>query len=299
MLIDNIGANNDFTPQLRKELEDKVRELAGSNGTIKFQFDISNPNPDPQKQGGAMIWPWIYTLTPKTFNVIDPYEKRDNKQASKKVVLIEALDENNKVTRVRPVRLKQSEKGVLTLHVGDDSKEDFDIAIYLLLHPRNRNGKFSAKSQHQVFELIDEKAVAKERTILRSEKVKALVAVEKMSVADLRQFADAMAWEERDVDIIRDMAQAIAEADSKMFLSLVDENNKTIEYKATIKKATDKNIIYFDNSAYSYIYTDTRQPLLAIELSGEENPVDKLAFWFINGGDKAEAAYKKLKASIK
>lgn len=299
MLIDNIGNNNDFSQELREELVQKVKDMAGSNGILKFKFDIANPNPDPDKKEGEFVWPWLYTLTPKTFFITDPYEKRSGKTASKKVVLIEAVDDDNKVTRVRSVRLEAKHKGVLTLHTSDESSDDFAIAMFLLLHPRNRNGKFSVKTQHQVFELIDEKAVAKEKTKVRSLRTKAILAVEKMAVSELKQFSDAMAWNETDVDIIRDMAAELAEANPEMFLSLVDENNRTIECKATIKRAMDKQIIFFDNASYSYVYTDSRQPLFAVELTGTENPADKLAYWFINGGDKAEAAYKKLKASIK
>lgn len=300
MLLDNIGVNNDFTPELRKKLEDEVRKMGGSNGVIRYKFDIANPDPDPDKKG-QVVFPWLYTLTPKTFFVLDPFEKRPNKQASKKVVLIEnteVVNDNINVTRVKSVKVKQNEKGVFTLRIND-SIEDLEMAMYLQLHPANGKGEFKAQNRRSVFEVIDDKAEAQGRTKSRSNRVKALLAVEKMSVAELREFALAMAWEESDVDIIRDQAQTIAESSPDVLLNLLDENNKTVEYKATIQKAVDKNIIYFDNANYSYMYTDTRQVLLAIDLSGDGSTADKLAFWFINGGDKADAAYKKLKASLK
>jgi hypothetical protein len=247
-----------------------------------------------------MIYPWLYTLTPKSFFIVDPFEKRPNKQASKNVVLIdntEIVGENIKVSKVRSIKVKQADKGVLTLRISN--LEEFEMAMYLQLHPANGKGEFKAQNRRSVFEVIDEKGEAQSRNKARSNRVKALVAVEKMSVTELREFALAMAWEETDVDIIRDQAQAIAEGSPEVLLNLLDENNKTIEYKATIQKAVDKNIIYFDNANYSYMYTDTRQVLLAIDLSGDGSTADKLAFWFINGGDKADAAYKKLKASLK
>lgn len=300
MLLENIGISNDLSPKFRTELEDKVRKMGGATGVIRFKFYISNDDPDPDKKGQKM-WPWLYTLTPKTFNVQDPYEDRPNKQKVKRIVLVDQIENTPQgmvVSKVRSVKIEQKSKGILELRVND-STDDFDYAMYLLLHPANINGQFKDPKRQSVFELLDDKADAQERNKNRSVKVKALLVVEKMTLAELREFAAAMAWEDTDADIIRDQAQALAESSPEMLLSLLDENNKTIEYKATIKKATDKSVIYFDNSDYSYKYMDTRVVIYAAEPSGEGQPIDKLAFWFINGGEKAEAAYKKLKASLK
>lgn len=298
MLLDSIGLNNNFSEKLRDELRNEVEKMGGTSGVIRFSFDISNPNPDPDKKGGAIIWPWKYTLTPKTFRITDPHDKQ-----TKFVGMVEETTPSVNgtgvtVTRWRSVKVENQDKGVLTLHTKT-SIEDFEMAMYLLLHPANAKGKFRDATKRAVFELIDDKAVAQERTKLRGNKVKALLAVEKMSVTQLRDFALAMAWDETDVDIIRDNAQAIAESDADMLLNLLDETNKTVEYKATIKKAEDKGLIFFDAMEYSYKYVDTRQVIFAVEPSGQGEPQDKLAFWFINGGEKAEAAYKKLKAAIK
>jgi hypothetical protein len=211
MLLDAIGLNNNFSRQLRDELSAEIEKLGGTTGVVRFKFDISNQNPDPQKTGGAVIWPWKYTLTPKTFRIKDPHDKE-----SKFVGMIEESKQTPngvEITRWRSIKLDNKDKGILTLRTKDND-EEFEMAMYLLLHPANGKGRFKDAQKKSVFEVVDEKAVAQERNKQRSEKVKALLAVEKMSVTQLRDFALAMAWEETDVDIIRDNAQALAEAEA-------------------------------------------------------------------------------------
>jgi len=53
ILLREQGQYNDLTPELRNKLEGKVR---GFGKTVRYKFDISNENPDPQKHDGKVLW---------------------------------------------------------------------------------------------------------------------------------------------------------------------------------------------------------------------------------------------------
>ena len=57
---------------LRQKLEDQIISFGKR---VRFKFDISNPNPDPELKGEKM-YPFKYTLDPITFDIMDRYEDK-------------------------------------------------------------------------------------------------------------------------------------------------------------------------------------------------------------------------------
>lgn len=82
-MLQREGVWNDLSPKLIEKLEAQINSFGKS---VRFKFDISNPDPDPEKRAaGAILYPFSYTLDPVTFQINDKYEDRPDKQKMKKV----------------------------------------------------------------------------------------------------------------------------------------------------------------------------------------------------------------------
>ena len=86
MKLEAVAHYNNLSPKLRKELEEKIK---GFGKAVRYKFDISKHNPDPDKYNGEVVWPNTYTLDPCVWNIVDPYET-DVKAKSKKECKTEA-----------------------------------------------------------------------------------------------------------------------------------------------------------------------------------------------------------------
>lgn len=293
MLIQQVAHYNDLSPELRKEVEEKVR---GFGKMVRYKFDISNPNPDPTFVNGRIIWPTIYTLDPSVFNINDPYEKREGKSKSKRIALVEGVDEKGIPNRFKKIRVHGRKAGVLSLAL--ENEEEFAMAVMIELHPKLTGGKFADPKKKQVITRIDEVATATEKKELRSAKLKALTVAQQMSDKDIKNFADAMMWDStQDPKVLANMVEELAETDPSFFNDLVA--GKSIEYQAVVKQALDRQVIGFDPASWKVFWSSNMQPITVLSPAGDKNHVEKMAEWFQIGGVGAEESFKKIKSLIK
>lgn len=294
MLLRQQGEFNDLSPKLRDELTKKVQSFGKR---VRYKFEISNPNPDPLKENGAVIWPNVYTLQPATFYINDKQENRGDKSNSKQIGLVEKSDERGFPIKFKKINVLAKDKGILTLEL-EEIQEHFDFAMYLEMHPKLTGGQFADKSKRQVVTRIDEHKLAKEQRELRSEKLKALSEVQSMSDEELKNFADAMLWDStEELDLIRNKAEELAETNP---IYLNDKiKGKTIEYQALVKQAIDKGVIGFDPAEYKFIYRGNNQTITILTPAGKNNEVEKFAEWLQVGGAKTDEIYKKIKSLVK
>lgn len=294
MLIQQVAHFNDLSPKLRDEIEGKVKSFGKS---VRYKFDISNPNPDPTFTNGKVIWPNIYTLDPTVFNINDPYEDRKDKSKSKRIAIIDGVDEKGLPNRFKKIRVHGRMQGIFTLNVLDN-EEDFAMAVFLELHPKLTNGKFSDKTKKQVITRIDEVANATEQRTARTTKVKALNVAQQMSDAERVSFADAMMWDStQEISVLGNLIEELAETDPVFFNDLVE--GKSIEFQAVVKQALDRQIIGFDPAEWKFFWHSNQQPITVLSPVGGKNHVEKMAEWFQIGGKSADEAYKKIKSLIK
>ena len=136
-MLQQQGIYNDFTDELRAEIDKKIE---GFGKKMRIKFDISKPNPDPAKYNGNTIYPFLYTLDPKTFKITDPYEKRPGKQKVKNVGIVDKINEKGDVASFKCVRISERMKGVLELDLA--VPEQLEMAEYVLLHPKLKEGKY-------------------------------------------------------------------------------------------------------------------------------------------------------------
>jgi hypothetical protein len=294
MLLGNVGHFNDLSPKLRNRLEEKVR---GFGKVVRYKFNISKPNPDPQKYNGDTIWPNIYTLDPARFTITDKEEDRKDRQKVKNIAIIDGIDEKGIPNKFRKIRVEAGNKGIFTLRLEDDP-EHIDIAMFLELHPKHENGEFFDKTKQPIFSRIDEKALATTQREKRTAKSLALVAAQKMSDKEVVDFADAMMWDStEETDVLRNRIEEMAENEPVYFNELVQGNS--IKMQAVVKRALDRELITYDPASWKFVWTNNQQPITVISPDGEKNHVEKMAEWLTIGGKSAEEIYKKIEGLVK
>jgi len=297
MLLRTEADFNDISPELRKKLEERVK---GFGKTVRYKFDISSENPDPQKHDGKVIWPNQYILDPATFYIQDTLEKREGKSKSKRIGLILETDYENghlKIKKYDKIKVDGKYKGVFTLQL-EEIPEHFEYALYLEMHPKLTGGDFADKSKRQMISRIDEKAAATEARKVRSDRKKALDAVEGMSDKQLIDFADAMMWDSsQDPNVLRNLAEELAETDPVYFNDKVE--GKTVEYQAAVKQALNKQVIMFDPADRSFSYASNKQKIVILPPISGKNEVEQFAEWIQVGGSKEKAVYEQIKTLIK
>lgn len=296
MSLENFAHYNDLSPKLRLELEKKVESFGR---VVRYRFDIARPNPDPSRYNGDTVYPNIYTLDPTRFTLQDPYEDRDDKTKTKTVALIDenAISADGLPEKFIKVRVNGASKAVLTLNI-EDNREDFYIAMFLELHPKNKGGKFSRKDVHHVFSRIDENAAAREARTERSERLKALNAAQSMSDSELIDFADAMQWDSSEhIEVLRNKTEELADTNPIYFNDLV--SSKAIEYQALIKQAMNKDLISFNYGEYKFVWSGNQQTITTLSPTGTQTEIQKLSEWMQTNGNKGDDLYKKLKSLVK
>jgi hypothetical protein len=293
MLLEHQGLFNDFSPELRKKLEKTVESFGNS---VRYKFDISSINPDPQKSNGPVVWPSKYTLKPKTFTIKDDFEKREGKQKVKQVGLVREVNDKGQPTRFESVVVYEGNQGIL--HLDLTIPENIQIAMLCELHPKLSGGDYADKTKKQMFSRIDEKKLAVDKRTERSAKLKALTVAQGMSDKELKQFADAMMWDSTDeVDILRNKVEEIAETSPALFNDLVESKN--LEYRATVKRAMDNKVVTFDPTEYKFLWVSNQQLITRLQPSTVKNEVEVMAEWLLTGGDSAKEVYTKIKSLLK
>ena len=288
MQLEPVAHYNNLSAKLREEIEAKIK---GFGKSVRYKFEISKPNPDPAKYNGDTVWPNRYTLDPAVWDVTDPYEVA-GKSKSKKIGIIEAVDENGKPNRFRKIRVMAPQKGVLILDL--ENQEDYYTAFALELHPKLIGGKFEDKNAYRVVTRIDENAEAETKRKERTARKKALDAAESMEDADIVNFADAMMWDSGEpANILRNKVEELAETDPEFFNDLIEK--KEIQVRALVKQALDKRIITHDPVENKFMWASNMQLITALPVSMTANHVQQFSEWLVVGGTKAEEVHKKIK----
>ena len=288
MQLEPVAHYNNLSAKLREEIEAKLK---GFGKSVRYKFEISKPNPDPAKYNGDTVWPNRYTLDPAVWDVTDPYEVA-GKSKSKKIGIVEAVDENGKPNRFRKIRVMAPQKGVLILDL--ENQDDYYTAFALELHPKLIGGKFEDKNAYRVVTRIDENAEAETKRKERTSRKKALDAAESMEDTDIVNFADAMMWDSGEpANILRNKVEELAETDPEFFNDLIEK--KEIQVRALVKQALDKRIITHDPVENKFMWASNMQLITALPVSLTANHVQQFAEWLVVGGAKAEEVHKKIK----
>lgn len=288
LLLEKVAHFNDLSDKLREELETRVR---GFGKSVRYKFDIGNPNPDPEKTNGAIIYPQAFTLDPTRFTIKDPH---DNK--IKQIALVEETDEKGLPNRFKKIKVLGRDKGYYTVDLT--VPENMYIAMFLELHPKLSNGQFADPQKRQLITRIDEGAFAKSERKQRTDKLKALNAVADMDYDALKLFADAMQWDSNeDEEILRNKVEQLAETQPVYLTDLV--TSKKVEYLAIVKQAREKNVVEFDPAEFKFKWAGNQQVITILSPASQKSENELFAEWLQIGGKQANETYKKLKELVK
>lgn len=296
-MLEQEGIYNDLSPELRDKLVEKVTSFGK---IVRYKFNLARENPDREKYNGKFIYPAQYNLDPVQFKITDPYEKRPNKQASKNIGIIESLQKNergNDEYRYARVRVLDTDRG--EKYFDMTKPEDVTQVAYLELHPKNGSGMFTSTNMISMFSRIDDLKEATQKRTERSEKRKALEAIEDMDEAAVLEFADAMSWNSAlSPEIIRNQMEELAETTPKMFNNLISD--KKLKIQATVKRAIDNRVLGYNPVDGSLTWDSTGQQIVVLgQNTGEKTDVERFAEWFVTNGKKADETYKKLESLSK
>lgn len=290
-MLDQTGTKpiyNNLSPQLREELEKKAKD---AGRYVKYKFAIAKRNPDQElKTGGEYLYPLRWALTPVTFNITDPFDK-----LRKRIGLVDKLKEfGASADGFRRVKLDEQFKGILILDMEDMA--DQDMFIYLELHPKLEGGQFRDNNEMAIFKHIDDVKEAKTSLTARENRATAVFVASQMAAQEIKDFACAMGWDEtQDISIIRDNVMEMADKDPQWFKEFI--NNKSIEYRAVVKRAMDNNIIAWQPVENKFVWASNGQAIAILDRCEDGKVLERMSDWIITSKNGQEV-YTKLKGLL-
>jgi hypothetical protein len=290
-MLASIGIFNNLSDKLRAELEERAK-AAGNR--IRYRFNISHPNPDPEKFNGPIVWPSCYTLTPKRFFIQD----RDSKR--KEIMMVDEIDEKGKPIVTRKVQCLERMAGEFWLDLS--IQEDLDTFAFIELHPKTKTGLFPDKNiadaNYPVYR-IEELKEAKLNRAGRNKKFDAIYVAKNYKLSEVKDFACAMGWEEgEEEDILRDRVEALADADPAFFIGFIDEDS--IPYRATVKRAIGSRLWEYLPDESRVIWSSNKEPVCPVKrgLSDEGALLKEISIW-LQTSKNGEEIYKRVRTMLK
>lgn len=287
-MLEKQGKYNDLSPKLREDLA-KAADKAGRY--VKYRFAIARKNPDGEhRTGGEYIYPLLYTLTPVTFDIIDPYDKQ-----RKKIGIVVALKENgaNSDDFAR-IEIREGWQGIYTLDM--EKPDDMDKFAYLELHPKLEGGLLRDPNSPAMVARVDDKQRATDAIRLRNVKIDAMFAASNMNHEEVKDFASAMGWDEAlDIMILKDQIAELAERDPNFFIDFI--NDKGLEHKAVIKRAVDNGILSWVPVENKFIWNSNKQTIAVLERMQGGKELERMSEWIFTSKN-GEEVYKRIKAML-
>lgn len=291
-MLRQVAHYNDFSPKFIEELEERIK---GFGNVVRYRFDIEKPNPDKEHYNGKTLFPQMYTLDPAVFNISDKHEDRVGKSKTKTVANIKTAEMNEHgvlIPTFNKIRIKAGARGILRLDLTNE--DDIDICRQLELHPKLKNGLFADASRVPVVSRVDEVADATTARLERGARLTALNAINDMSDADIKQFADGMQWDSsQEIEVLRNQAEILADTEPVFFNDIVKSGN--IVYQALVQQALNKGIIMFDPAEYKFSWVGNKQPITVLSPVGEKSHIEKMAE-FLKIGTQGQEVFKKIKS---
>lgn len=286
-MLEAQGKFNQLSNELRKELDEKA-ESAGR--FIKYKFDISHKNPDGQMTNGEFLWPQNYTLTPATYAIVDPGDKK-----LKNIALVGFLKENGaEYDHFLRVTLLEPDMGILTLDMA--KQDDRDRFAFIEMHPKMSGGMFRDNESVAVISRIDEVKVASQALNSRTLRINAMYVASQMPMSEVMDFAAAIGWNEHEEAIIlREKITALAENDPEWFRNFID--NKSIEYRSAINRARDNNIINWLPVESKFVWASNKQTIAVLDRVEGGNELERMTDWIMTSKNGMEV-FTKLKSML-
>lgn len=286
-MLEAQGIYNHLSNELRSELEETMR---GLGRIVTYKFAIAKINPDgEQKTGGKYLYPLQYSLTPVTYDIIDPYDKK-----RKKIGLVKQIRNGgtpNEAYNFFRLVVKEGWSGMYKLDLNKPS--DQDVFAWLEMHPKLEDGKFRDPMMPAIVKRINLVEMAKQKLQTRSLKADSMYLAANMPHRELMNFASAMGWDETEEEVLlREKIVDIAEADATFFRDFI--NDKNIEYRAVLKRAMDAKIIAWLPAESKFVWCANNQPFAVLERAEGNTYMDRMCDWFV-AAKNGQEVFEKIK----
>lgn len=288
-MLQEIKQYNKLSPELRVRLN-KEREIVGD--FVKYKFYIAKKNPDAQHAAdGEYIYPATYTLTPVTYNILDPGDSK-----YKLIGLATGIATYGEIEEVTLERISIPGRfaGILTLDLK--YMEHRAMFEFLQMHPKLEGGMFRDKNIPAMLARVDDLKEAKTKLKQKELRSTALMVATRMQEKEVRDFSAAMNWNElEDLDMLRDKLTEIADKDPLFFQKFIDD--PLLESKAVVRRALDANIIAWIPVENKFVWVSNGSTIAMLERGEGEEYMDKMAHWF-RAHKNGDEVYKKMKALL-
>lgn len=220
--------NNVKTPPQLKRNEVKVFQY------LNVKADKQNP--------GKVIMPSVHMIP----GVDRVYDKESDDYID--IASIASLGLGGKPT-FNTIQFTKQDKGLMVLRGSKTG--DREIFQYLMLSNYNASNSNRDTSIVPLFKLVEPKKDAADSRKNRTLRRDAMNVAAELSAAEVREFIAALNKDEkRDISILRDELEIMAEKNPQQFITLSKDKNKSIQ--ATCKAAIDKKIIRFDKATSTF-----------------------------------------------
>lgn len=253
----------------------------------KLIFKILKITKDPLNEGHLRM-PSV-TMIPTTDRVFD---KSNNTYCD--IACIRAVGAGGQLTYY-DVNFTARSMGHMVLDTN--TREGYEKAMYMVLSNYNLSNPDRDSGVQPLFELVDNKAKAKESRGNRKIRREALVAASKLTAAEVRTIIAAMGRDEkREMELLRDEIETFAEHNPEEFLktSLSKDN----EIKAVVKQATDEGIIQYNKQQSRYEWCSTTEAICTVPRANARKPQESFLM-FVKEHKNGKAVFDEIESLLK
>ena len=219
-------------------------------------FEWLKKKPDPYNSGKLQMA--VLAFVPNRDRIYDS-EKEDYVD----IAAIKSLGPEDKPI-FADIMFEKKTKGMMVLR--GDRVGDKEIYQYMMLSNHNQSNPNRDPQAQPLYKIVDPKAEStskrKKRSLLRD----AMNVAAEMSASDIRELVASMGKDQsRDISVLRDEIESLAESDPQQFIALSKNRNKSIT--ANVKKAIDKKIIEFAKADSAFVWASTKEVICQVPRS--------------------------------
>ena len=179
---------------------------------------------------------------------------------------------------------------------GQGGKEILHTIVFMLSNANASNPDRDTEVR-PLYELLNPKAKADQTRKQRSLKREAMNVAAELSGAEVREFVASLGKDEtRDLSILRDELELLAEKDPNQFIKLSKNKNKTIH--ANIKRAIDKEILSFDRATNTFSWSSTGETIVQVPRSSKMGHLEGFTN-FVLSNKNGENIYQEIVKLLK